>query len=657
MSEVADRMVQHLEARFAPSSFDAEQRTIEVVFSTGAAVTRRDFWTGESWIEELEVSERAIDLSRLEAGAPVLNSHRAYGLGDVLGVVERAWVKGGKAMALLRFSEREEVAPILQDVRAGIIRNVSVGYSVAEWKESKRDDGMKVRRATRWQPAEISLVSVPADASAQVRAAEAPPAPIVSGDITTEKEGRMADSPNPAPENPAVVNQPPAAQVPDAEAIRAAERTRIASLREVADVSSAILERGAIAEAERQAVEGGWSAERFRAALLDLAVKNGEKVKAPTLTPVSQFGRSGDDPRAVVDAMATALAVRAMPQMAARQQDQRWREFASMRPSDMLMELAAARGERVSPRDRPQLIERAFHTISDFPMLLENAGNKMLEAGYATAQPSYRRFFARRPFNDFKAHSFLTAGDFPALEVLGEGGEIKAGTMSEKRERITPRTHAKQLRVTRQMLVNDDLGAFTDFGAMIGRRVADYENALAYNLVNTASGDGPTLAEGSAAVFATGGTRNNKASSASTVTAVALGLGFNAMGAQTSLDGLKLNLQPRVLVCSLIQQFVAAQFATQVNNPTSAGNVNVFSGRFEVVTDANIPNNRWYLFADPEAAPVYVYGYVGGQEGPMVRVHQYVPGTDGLAIEVVHDFAVGAIDFRGGYFNSGVAPT
>jgi hypothetical protein len=205
------------------------------------------------------------------------------------------------------------------------------------------------------------------------------------------------------------------------------------------------------------------------------------------------------------------------------------------------------------------------------------------------------------------------------------------------------------------MLVNDDLGAFTDFGTMIGRRIADWENATAYALVNTASGDGPTLAEGSAAVFAAGGTRNNKAGTASAVTALALGAGFNAIKAQSSLDGLKLNIEPRYLVCSPIQEFVAAQFASSTVVPSALSNVNVFAGRFEVVSDANITANRWYLFADPAAAPVYVYGYVGDNEVPQVRVGQPM-GVDGTQIDVIHDFAVGAMDFRGGFFNAGAAP-
>ena len=82
---------------------------------------------------------------------------------------------------------------------------------------------------------------------------------------------------------------------------------------------------------------------------------------------------------------------------------------------------------------------------------------------------------------------------------LLENGEIQAGTMSESQEIVLLQTFARRIRVTRQMLVNDDLGAFTDFAAMIGRRVADFENATAYALVNLANGDGPTLTTGARA--------------------------------------------------------------------------------------------------------------------------------------------------------------
>lgn len=649
MPDMNGRAMARLEARFAPATVDDEARTVEVTFTTGAPVARRDYWTGESWVEELEVSERAMDLTRLNAGAPFLNSHRGWDLGDVIGVVERAWIEGKEGRATLRFSDREEVAPIFADVRAGILRNISVGYSVSEWKESKRDDGTRVKRGIRWQPAEISLVPIPADASAQVRAADAPPAHGTTIIINTQ-ESRMADPVTNAPADPALNAPVITAPAVNEDQVRAAERTRIATLRAAGEVAGSILERGAIAEVETQAVSEGWSPERFRAALLDKAVAGGQRVVAPTLTPVSQMGRSGDDPTAIAVAMATALAVRAMPKLAAEQPDQRWREFASLRPTDMLIELAAARGERVGPRDRMALIERAFHTTSDFPMLLENAGNKMLESGYAAAAPSYRTFFGQRSFNDFKAHKFLTAGDFPALAELAEGGEITSGTISEKRESITAKTYAKGIAVTRQMLINDDLGAFSEFGTMIGRRVADQENALAYALVNSATGNGPTLAEGAAAVFTTG--RGNKAAAGSAISEAALDAGYAGMMGMTSLDGIKLNVQPAILLTGAAYRGTAIRYTTRLIQPDSGANVGLYSN-LTPVSDANITGNRWYLFADPAAAPVYVYGYVNGATAPQVRVFSQVQGRDGMVVEVLHDFAVGAIDFRGGWFNAG----
>lgn len=673
MSEVEARAVSR--AVRAPMTVDEQARTVEVIFSAGTRSP--NYIPGLGMVlEELDMSPNAVRMGSLTGGdAPVLDTHRRSGVRDIIGRVVTARIERGRGYATLKISDADDVQPIWQRIVDGSLRHVSVGYEVRKYEPLRGSGGETVYRAVDWQPREISFCAVPvdphaavrseadgaerapaieiitdevpADASAQTRAAEGHPA---SSGFTTHhaEEASMAESPIQAPEIPAVTAT--AAPAVNEDAVRSAERARIVSLREAGEAAGSILERAAIAEVETMAVSEGWSADRFRAALLDKAVAGGQRVTAPTLTPVSQMGRSGDDPAAIVSAMATALAVRSMPQLAAKEADQRWREYASLRPTDMLIELAAARGERVGPRDRLKLIERSFHTTSDFPMLLENAGNKMLEAGYAAAAPSYRSFFGRRPFNDFKAHTFLTAGDFPALAELAEGGEITAGTISEKRERITPKTYARQVRITRQALINDDLGAFSDFGTMIGRRVADYENALAYALVNTATGNGPTLAEGAAAVFTTG--RGNKASAGGAIAESTLDTAFAGMMGQTSLDGIKLNIQPAILLTGAAYRGAAIRYTTRIIQPDSGANVGLYSN-LTPVSDANIVGNRWYLFADPAVAPVYVYGYVGGQEGPQVRVHQYVPGTDGMAVEVVHDFAVGAIDYRGGWFNPG----
>jgi hypothetical protein len=623
----------HLRAAFAPETWNAEARTIDVIWTTGADVNRRDWYTGKQWVERLNVSAEAVDLARLEAGAPVLDSHSSYSLGDVVGVVERAWIEGGKGYATLRFSEREEVAGVVRDVAAGILRNISVGYVVDQWDVAEAAAGRaETRTAKRWTPYELSLVPIPADAGAQVRSG--PPSPAAPA---APKESNMPDI-DPAADA--------AARTADLTAAIAAERERNA------EIMAAARSAGLPADWAERHIAAGTGADMARKEALEEVSKRA----TPRVSPAVQKGESGDDPVALARAMGHALAVRAMPSLATAEGiEPRFREFSSIRPSDMLIELAAARGERVGPRDRQRLVDQLFarsgggHTSSDFPLLLEAASNKMLEAGYALATPTYRRFFAQKSFTDFKAHRFLTAGDFPSLAELTEGGGIAEGSISEKRENVTARTYARQVKITRQMLINDDLGAFADFSTMIGRRVANDENALAFALVNTASGAGPTLAEGNAAVFTTG--RGNRPASGGAIAEATLDIAYAGMMGQTSLDGLKLNIQPRILLTGSAYRGAALRFTSRIS-PEAGANVGLYSD-LEPIADANVVGNRWYTFADPQEAPVYVYGYVNGQTAPMVRVHQYVPGTDGIAVELVHDFAVGAIDFRGGYFNPG----
>jgi len=155
-------------AEFAHNTFDPAKGTVEVTWTTGARGKRNSFWDGP-YYEELEVSEKAVDLSRLNNGASLLNAHRAYELADVIGVVERAWISGGEGRALVRFSDREDVKSIRADVQSGILRHVSVGYSTQRMEKVEELDGVPVYRATRWTPAEISLVPIAFDDGAVVR--------------------------------------------------------------------------------------------------------------------------------------------------------------------------------------------------------------------------------------------------------------------------------------------------------------------------------------------------------------------------------------------------------------------------------------------------------------------------------------------------------
>lgn len=153
-------------------SINADKRTADLIFSTGAAVERFDYWSGKRYLEVLSMDPKHIRLDRLNAGAPLLDSHSVWSVGDVLGAVEPGSARVAKAqgLATVRFSKRDDVAPIWQDVQDGIIRAVSVGYKVHKFVEDAGKDGaIPTRTAIDWEPYEISMVPMPADIGAKVR--------------------------------------------------------------------------------------------------------------------------------------------------------------------------------------------------------------------------------------------------------------------------------------------------------------------------------------------------------------------------------------------------------------------------------------------------------------------------------------------------------
>lgn len=141
-------------ASFDAAAVEPESRSLEFSFSSEAPVAR---WFGD---EVLSHAAGSVDLSRLNDGAPLLWNHNPD---QVLGVVERGWIDEDKkrGMVSVRFSRSPFAEEKLADIRDGILRNVSVGYSISEADQSR--EGSIV--ATSWQPHEVSVVSIAADAS------------------------------------------------------------------------------------------------------------------------------------------------------------------------------------------------------------------------------------------------------------------------------------------------------------------------------------------------------------------------------------------------------------------------------------------------------------------------------------------------------------
>jgi hypothetical protein len=254
-------------ARIERPSEAAAGTALEVVWSTGAQVRRYDFWADEVFMEELDLA--GADLSRFNAGAPVLNSHMAHGLANVIGVVDRAWVDGGQGHAEIRLSDRPEVAGIRADIAAGILRNVSIGYAIhgMERQKAERKGEPDLVRVTKFEPLELSIVPVPADAGAQLRRDGTPPEFPV-----TIRGFDMSDDhiPGPAtpPENTPVPLTEEQIQLRESQAMAqatATERARVGAITDLCsrvrrpDLAPALIAEGSSLEQARAALIEAWA--------------------------------------------------------------------------------------------------------------------------------------------------------------------------------------------------------------------------------------------------------------------------------------------------------------------------------------------------------------------------------------------------------------
>ena len=233
-------------AVFQRESVNQENRTVEVAFSSEEPVER---WFG---MEVLSHDAGAVDLSRLNDGGAVLFNHD---WDDQIGVIERAWVDADRrGRALVRFGNGAKAAEKFQDVQDGILRHISVGYSIANFEEEV-SDGSRTFTATRWQPYEISFVTVPADPTVGVgRMSERPEEKPIN--LTLEEGNRNMDK---------TQNIPAVAEDNTAERGMQNERARVSELLAIGRSYAA---HGGIEAAEKVIAEGGGEAQ-LRAAIMD----------------------------------------------------------------------------------------------------------------------------------------------------------------------------------------------------------------------------------------------------------------------------------------------------------------------------------------------------------------------------------------------------
>lgn len=650
-------------APILPATVDAAARSIDVVFTTGAAVRRRR-WTGWDtsvpFDEILEVSDRAVDLTRLNAGAPALDSHSVWTSYSQVGVVERAWIEGKEGKATIRFPREgldqaaDRMFGLISD---GIIRNVSVGYSIERVKvvEPAAKGEVEQRIVERWTPLEVSFVTVPADPRAQVRAADQANYPVeivdtrmqkeasmpenttaMAGDVPAGHETRQAPATAPA--------QPEPASAPDTEAIatraREGERDRVSTIYDLAGRLN--LERG-FAE---DLVKRGVTVDESRRLILDQVAARSDETRTFSQVSIPLGGR--DERVTRRDAVANALLHRFSPTLFPLEDAAR--QYRGMSLLELARESLTNAGVNTRGLSRDEVATRSLHSTSDFPEILAAVTNKTLRQAYETYPRTFMLFCRQVLATDFKAMNRVQLGEAPQLLEVGESGEFKRGTLGESKESYKVKTYGRVVAITRQTLINDDLDAFTRIPAMYGNSIAQLESDVVWGIITA----NPAMADGNALFHAN---HKNLAGTGTALAVDAVGAARAAMALQTGFDKKTvLNIRPAFLIVPAALELKAEQLVAQNLVPADSTKVvpqsiRTLSPISEPRLDANSAT-AWYLAASPNQIDTIEYAYLEGQQGAYIETRNGFD-VDGVEIKCRLDFGAKAIDWRGLYKNPG----
>lgn len=657
-------------AELVPSTYNEADNTIDVVWTTGASVRRFDYWNETYYDEALEVTPTAVDMSRFDAGTvQVLDGHRVYGgVEAILGIAVRGSIENGEGRATLRLSTRPEMAGIVGDIKAGIIRAISFGYSVKKYHitpAQQRDDGgtIPLYTAVAWQPNEISFVTVGADADAGTRQQPSNGAPCEfttrapahspSQEITMPSEEIQSGAPNPAPA--AVVRTAPVAAPAPAPAAAdpAAAQAAADAASRAADITEMCTRHG-VGQLAAGLIRSGNSVDQARAAVLD------ELARADT----AQGGHQNVRIQVVSDEQQIRMAGIEEAMMhrvhAGTKLTDNGRQYRGMSLLEIGRDFLESRGVSTRGMDRMRLatemlhFRSGMHGTSDFANIFANVANKRMRAGYDENAGTYTQWARRAPnAPDFKNINVVQLGAAPELLQTNEHGEFKYGSFKDGGVSYALVTYGRMVSLTRQAIINDDLRAFERLVSAFGASSSRLENRLVYSQLTA----NQNMSDGVALFHATHGNLGTGAGSALQLSA--LKAGRTAMRLQKGLEGEELNLAPSFLIVPASLEQDAYQLTSSNYVPAKQSDVNEFrqGGRTSVepivepILDATSAA-AWYLASSNSQVDTVEFCYLDGAEGPVIE-SQTGFETDGVTWKCRLDFAAKAVDHRGLYKGAG----
>lgn len=290
-------------------------------------------------------------------------------------------------------------------------------------------------------------------------------------------------------------------------------------------------------------------------------------------------------------------------------------------------------------------------STSDFPNILANVANKVAMDAYQEAPSTWQAWCATSSANDFKSADRVQLSEAPALSLINEDGEYTHGKFSEFKETNQLKTYGKAFRLTRQAIINDDLGMLTRipraFGAAATRRIND----LVYAVLTS----NQTMAYDDVALFHSD---HGNLPSAAALSASSLGIARAAMRIQKGPGGATLNISPSYLLVPAALETTAEVILRSASLPDadkSSGVYNPWKNALTPVVEARLDAlnpKSWFLAASASQVDTVEVLFLDGIQAPVIEETESM-NVDGREYLVRLDVGVRALDHRGMLKNVG----
>ena len=634
--------------------FNAENRSARLSFASETPV--RDYWYGK---EILRVNDTAMGSERFKAGVmPVLFNHNKN---QVIARVDKLWTENGRAYADITFDDDDFSENIMRKVASGSLRGVSVGYDIMDYSILKRDetssDGIEgpALIGDKWEAFEISIVSIPADASVGVGRSRL---------YDPNYFRALGEGKEPEPENG-----------DNSEAKNASESSRAKNDGEQQDDKKGdgekmtpeereALEREAKATAKKEEFQRQNNIrilcrnlkieEKDMDEMLNDATCTIEKANERALAIMQERYKPTDPPKCKVTedeadkkraAIEDGLFLRhggVLEKPAPGADEFRNRRFVDI--ARMVLEDAGERG--INALTEREIFRRALTTTSALASIADNIAHKSMSSGYVEVGTTYQEWTQTGTNSDFKLAKRYLIYDAMAPVKIPEGGEFSYSELQDASVGVQLATYGDAMNFSREMMINDDLNVLTSVPRLMRASMERYKNYLAYQALVKAenySNDKGNLG------------------TAAALSVKSLGEAKKLMRKQKLGEKMVLNIVPKYLIVPAALETTAEQLLTSTADPEGKNSgvsnpANRSRSNLELIVDATLDElsgeTAYYLVATKGQVYTIEVCYLNGNSAPIIETGAEF-NTLGIKFRMYHDFAINVLDTRGLVKNPG----